>query len=981
MSSILGQYFLNHRLDSNEIEWQMAELAKAGYQGILAHARPGLLTPYMSEAWWEAMDQCLEMCRRTGMEFWIWDEDYFPSGLAGGRVVWENPGLVARYLDFPTARVEGEGPFEVDFSPGMLLRAFAIEPADGEARKTLHDLTRFCGTRRQTWSRSWIKHHAYSPLIDPISNPHWRSIMGDNRFALRWRPPRPGAYRIVGVVMRSLAGLYPDILNPESTRRFIELSYAPYFHRYEQEFGRRIRGAFTDEPSPGGPLFPWTPRFPEAFRADHGYELSDHLPHLALDLDDRTPAVRHHYRLTQHRLQSEAYPAQIARWCDDHGILATGHLSRTEWLSLTAGWWPNQLRCYQFMHIPAADPLGSSCGWADACSYHTGIKVVSSAAHLFGRAQASSDALAVVGDEASIRDLKFMLDYQMVLGLNHFSIHGLSTSLDGPRKDEVPPSIFYQHTEWRYMGVLLEHVRRTCEALTGGAHACGLALLYPSTSLACQLQAGADWYRCPGEVLANLPDETAIHRLVETLLSHQRDFDFIDEVTLRESIDGRGRLSTPEPYRIVLLPHLRYIDGRTADALLRFAHAGGQVLAIGFMPQAISTDLDSPVQAWADESIRFSEVLDEEALAQCPGLTVEGEGARDVFVLRRLVGRGRRTFVLNRREQPFDGLVDGEEVFLPPRGSVLLARTSRKKRPAGHAVRVRAAWLDFRSGGALDGFIDLSAGWTVTFERNHVPLHFWHVLPAEGPRLDAPIFSQPGIDLLARERDSAADGDGPIRYYLRFMLEGRIPDARLVMEDSTIAGDWRVYVNDVRVDGWKRARVFDCRNIEAPIDHLLRGGSTPALNVVTIEAAGQGRRLCEIPYLYGSFTCAYRFTHFSFPFLRGPAGPMLLDALLPWPAVGYPTFSGTATYRRGVSLAKGGVFALDLGRVEDVAEVRWDGHSLPPMAWPPYRCVLPRSTRGEHVLAIDVTNPPANRNRGARLTAGLLGPVLLLPSS
>lgn len=47
-----AQYLINHRLDLEEIEWQVTELAKAGYHGPYAHARQGLLTPYMSEAWW-----------------------------------------------------------------------------------------------------------------------------------------------------------------------------------------------------------------------------------------------------------------------------------------------------------------------------------------------------------------------------------------------------------------------------------------------------------------------------------------------------------------------------------------------------------------------------------------------------------------------------------------------------------------------------------------------------------------------------------------------------------------------------------------------------------------------------------------------------------------------------------------------------------------------------------------------------------------
>ena len=964
MATLVAQYFLNHRLDPEEIEWQMEELAKAGYQGVYAHARPGMLTPYMSEEWWRALDKMVEVCRRTGMEFWIWDEDYFPSGLAGGRVVWEDPGLISRGLEFSIARVSGTGPFEVDFDPGMLVRAFAVEQrSDGTLGDPL-EITPFCGTRRQKWGNRYLLHRAYSPMIDLVGHPHWRDAMDDNRFAAVWTPPTAGDYTLVAALVRSTAGVHPDILRPEGIRRFIEMSHAEYLRRYPAEFGAIIRASFTDEPSPGGSLYPWTARFPDEFRADHGYDLLEHLPHLALEIDARSPAVRHHYRLTQHRLQRAHYVEQISDWCHEHGILSAGHLTRTEWLSLVSVWWPNELRCYQPMDVPTCDPLGASVAWPDAAAYHTGLKVASSAAHLFGRSQAGSDCLAVLGDEASLRDLKYQLDYQMVMGINHFTVHGVSYSIDGPRKDEVPPSIFYQHSEWKHMRVLLDYVRDTAAALTGGEHLCELAVLYPSTSLACQALPETDWYR--------IPDERLIHDLVEQLLSHQRDFDLIDEVTLQENVSKSGALMTPERYRVILLPHLRYIDAKTADALLRFAGAGGRVVCVGRVPRAITGDLAAPLRDWTDGSIRVLPEVDEDALSGLPGVPVTGEGARDVFVLRRRKEGEILTFVFNRREGRFAGEVDGVPVCIPPRGSALLRISDCGCQIADCSASGQSAICNPTSE-------ILTEGWHVTFEPNQMPLSFWHASAVRetAPRADygATPFAAPGFDLMARQPDPAGQGDGPARYNCRFMLTGAITDARLVMEDSTIAGEWQVLVNGLPVEGWKRVVEFDCRNIEAPVGHLLRGGSVPTLNVVTVETAGAGRGLKEIPYLYGSFTCEYRYGHLSFPFVRGGSATREVEVLQPWDVLGYPTFSGSAVYRRAVALPEAGDWTLSMGRVEDIAAVSVDGRPAAVRAWKPYRCVLEVLSAGEHLLEIEVTNAPANRYRAAGLPAGLLGPV------
>ncbi|NUQ01954.1 MAG: hypothetical protein HUU35_19075, partial [Armatimonadetes bacterium] len=554
MTSAIIQYFLNDHLEPDEIRWQMQQFAAAGYQGVYPHARAGLSTPYGSAAWWAALDTILECCQQHGLEFWIWDEDYYPSGWAGGRVVWENPGLAARRLAFSVSEQQG-ALIEADFGPGLLLRAFALS---GEE---MIDVTEHCGTRRQTWGPRLVLHRAYSPLIHDVGHPHWRAWMSDNRFALEWRPPHAGPWTIVGVTDQVASDDYPDILRPEGIARFLELTHAAYHQRYGREFGRTIKGCFTDEPSPAGSNFPWTPRFATEFERDHGYNLLDHLPHLALDIDSRTPAIRHHYRATQGRLLTEHYTQQIGAWCDEHQIVLAGHLTRTEWLSLTAAWWPNEIRCYQPMHIPSADPLGGSVGFPDAGSYATGLKVASSAAHLFGRAQAGGDVLAVVGEEMGLRDLRYLLDLHLVMGINHFTLHGASYSFAGPRKDEVPPSLFVQHSQWRHFDVLMQHLTEQAAALTGGEHVCHLALLYPSTSLACQVTPGGQ---------PDLADERPIHQLVELLLRQQSDFDFLDELTLQEKVDQAGRLTTPEPYQVILLPYLRYLEAGSAAALERF---------------------------------------------------------------------------------------------------------------------------------------------------------------------------------------------------------------------------------------------------------------------------------------------------------------------------------------------------------------------------------------------------------------------------
>ncbi len=326
-----------------------------------------------------------------------------------------------------------------------------------------------------------------------------------------------------------------------------------------------------------------------------------------------------------------------------------------------------------------------------------------------------------------------------------------------------------------------------------------------------------------------------------------------------------------------------------------------------------------------------------------------------------------RTFVVNRREATFIGEVAGEPVRIAERGSVFVTSA------ADGAARLCPEPLPEPTGAALD----LSGDWSVEFEPNQVPLSLWHVTAAEGEL--GSFTERPAVNLMQRSEDPAGEGDESVRYVCRFMLTGEIPDARVVIDDGTIGGDWTMKVNGHTVAGWERALIFDCRDQQAAIGEFLRGGSNPTLNIITIETSGRGRGLNPMPYLLGSCTCRFRYGDLSRPLLTGAPGPIALPNLQTWDALGWPTFSGSAVYRRTFSVDEPGDWLLELGRVEDIAAVTVDGQQVAVLPWPPYGCVLAQLSAGEHELAIEVTNPPANRTEAAHLPAGLLGPVRLAP--
>ena len=88
----------NDDLDLDELQWQLRRIQEAGWGGTYLHARPGLLTPYLSEAWMEAVRVSVKAGRDLGLDIWLYDDDSWPSGTAGGAVCLQNPEYRQRVL-------------------------------------------------------------------------------------------------------------------------------------------------------------------------------------------------------------------------------------------------------------------------------------------------------------------------------------------------------------------------------------------------------------------------------------------------------------------------------------------------------------------------------------------------------------------------------------------------------------------------------------------------------------------------------------------------------------------------------------------------------------------------------------------------------------------------------------------------------------------------------------------------------------------
>lgn len=89
----------NDKLEPKELENQIEWMKKSGFGGYFMHARGGLKTEYLSDDWFNCIKTCTDAGKKLKMDSWAYDENGWPSGFAGGKLL-EDPQNCDRYLTY-----------------------------------------------------------------------------------------------------------------------------------------------------------------------------------------------------------------------------------------------------------------------------------------------------------------------------------------------------------------------------------------------------------------------------------------------------------------------------------------------------------------------------------------------------------------------------------------------------------------------------------------------------------------------------------------------------------------------------------------------------------------------------------------------------------------------------------------------------------------------------------------------------------------
>lgn len=555
---ILPFWFWNGEMDEKEMEWQLKEYKSKGIQGTFIHGRFGESIGYLSDTWMDRVKFAVKKAKEIGIDLWVYDEMNWPSGTAYREVPKNNPKLRQKYLELVPLMVDGP------------LFTF-LEATDDRYVNTGNSKPIAAFACSDEEYQTGIKN-----LIDLTPNLSFNAV-------IPWEAPA-GKWRLLYFLEKEI-DYYIDALNPESTAEFINSTHNKYKKAVGKDFGKTVPGFYTDEPAMhyyhmglDNLVIPWTSKMFKIFRERRGYDLKPYLPALYTAMGEITSKIRYDFWRTLTEQYSESYYKQIRDWCDANGVLFTGHLLGEEWLRVHARCEGNIFKHLKHLHVTGVDHLYPKIGTESEPDQHVALKLASSAAHYYGSTRLLCESMGGTYWDCSLERMKWIANWEYVLGVTIFNNHGYHYSIEGERKRDWPPSQFYHHTWWKYYDQFTTYMSRLGHILSGGKHIAKVLMLYPINSI---------WTNYVPQSRNDIGNviEFDFNYLTDTLLKLHFDFDYTDEDILSEAKVENGKFKIgDEEFELLILPPLTHIKVSAFNKIQEFVNSGGKVIADTLIP-------------------------------------------------------------------------------------------------------------------------------------------------------------------------------------------------------------------------------------------------------------------------------------------------------------------------------------------------------------------------------------------------------------
>ena len=537
----------NERMEADEVRRQLRLIAEAGWGGAFIHSRVGLVTPYLSEAWFAAVDAVMEAAQELGIYVWLYDEDGWPSGYSGGSV----PRAAEEYrLQVLIAR-KVELPAPVHATP-------LGSPVDGIQMYTWRaqlDDPRFNGA----CYASLLNRDAVDQFIDDAYESY------HHRYAAEY------------------GNLIPAVFTDEPSVTY------------------RLRVPEGAVPIADGLL--------EHFERMHGYDPLPHLHGLFTNAEGAKRFRLHYYR-TVSDLFEQNYVRTLGVWCEKHGVSLTGHLMAEHHLYDQHSWSVNVMPMYRHFGIPGVDHLSRQVEERMTAKQCQSVANQFGKRRILSELYGMAGQGLTFADRHWIASQQIALGVNILNPhLSLYTMAGCRKRDYPPNLyyqqpwwpvnrvvDEPISRLCAAMSNGRYVAETLvihpqDSVSALWEADADPADSAGLTQRSVSPT-------------APGVINKIDKLDKQFKSVLNVLLDTQRTFDLADETILssdaRVEMDGLqaclqiGQMRYPS----VILPECVTLRPKTFELLQRFQEAGGLVIRCGEAPTAIDGAASPTLEKW-----------------------------------------------------------------------------------------------------------------------------------------------------------------------------------------------------------------------------------------------------------------------------------------------------------------------------------------------------------------------------------------------
>lgn len=492
---IFWSWVWNGPLTQEKIRKELDDFAEAGIRGLYIIPEPKefrpttlrtyLEPPYMSDDYLKLYRYAVEYALSKDIKLWLYDEGGWPSGGACG--------LTKKA--FP------------DSDPRVLSRR-ETEPAGGVYSPSRNTLAAF--------DRNGVR-------IKPGS-------ACDGRITEYFSEPHYCGVNLV------------DLTRKDVTRAFLSTTHEKYLSSLRDLVAEKIPYMFTDEPQLVD--FAWSDDLPSRFITEFGYDILDYLPELFSPSTERGEQALIDYKKLLGILFDENFLTPCADWCHAHGMGLCGHLDQDNILEGSpAGQYGSGLRLLRRFDLPGVDVIWQQIfpgKPVDGFSFFP--KLASSAARQSGSELSLSESFAVYGDGLTSDQMRYVINYQFLLGINVFNFMTLPYGREKALAVNMRPMPCPEKPGFFSMDHIYKPTELLSKLMSTGKRACDTALYLPSADISLGGEIGkkaADSFTARGE----------------KLLAAMIDFDIIDDEAILNAKHSKEGLRVGRAlYRHIVIP-------------------------------------------------------------------------------------------------------------------------------------------------------------------------------------------------------------------------------------------------------------------------------------------------------------------------------------------------------------------------------------------------------------------------------------------